>query len=289
MLFEYLRKRLLASQHADGGWPYTAGADSAAEPTALGCLALSERSPALAGAAGQCLVRQQRDDGSVPARPGAGFPGWPTALAVVAWAALDREEFRPAIARAAKWITNSRGETINAKLSKNQHDATIPGWSWVEGTHAWVEPTAYCVLALRSVGMANHPRTRQGVQLLLDRAIPTGGWNYGSTEVLGNMVRPFPETTGVALAALAGEPRSPEIQNGIEFLLRELPRIRSALSIGWGLIGLHAWSATPAEGRVWLRETVELTLEREPKPVYDALLCKAAERLGMFENCEKEE
>ena len=85
------------------------------------------------------------------------------------------------------------------------HDTTLQGWPWVVGTHSWVEPTAINVLALRSAGQAGHPRCREAVKLLLDRQLPEGGWNYGNTTVLGHVLRPQVQPTGLALAALAGE------------------------------------------------------------------------------------
>ncbi|UCF33415.1 MAG: hypothetical protein JSV78_13885 [Phycisphaerales bacterium] len=138
------------------------------------------------------------------------------------------------------------------------HDRTLVGWSWVVGTHSWVEPTAYAVMALRAAGKADHPRVREAVELLWDRALSDGGWNYGNTRVFANRLRPFPATTGIALAALAGEPRragGSRIEAAIAYLLTELRQIRSPLSLAWGLIGLAAWDAFPTEASGWLAES----------------------------------
>jgi hypothetical protein len=111
--------------------------------------------------------------------------------------------------------------------------------------------------------------------LLLDRAIPSGGWNYGNAAVLANTLRPFPETTGVVLTALAGEPRSPAVERAIAFLSTELPRIRTPLSLGWGLIGLTALGARPAEAGTWLAEAIERSRARAANSLHDALLLLA--------------
>ena len=60
-------------------------------------------------------------------------------------------------------------------------------------------------MALRAAGRASHPRVREAVRLLCDRALDEGGWNYGNTRVFANTLQPFPATTGIALTALAGE------------------------------------------------------------------------------------
>lgn len=155
------------------------------------------------------------------------------------------------------------------------HDRTLQGWPWVEGTHSWVEPTAYAVLALRTCGQTNHPRVREAVRLLGDRVLPGGGWNYGNTRVMGNILRPFPATTGIALAALAGEPLTPQIDESIVYLTNELPGIRSPFSLAWGLIGLTAWLSRPPESESWLAQCAARKVKNEPDPLEDALLLMA--------------
>ena len=45
------------------------------------------------------------------------------------------------------------------------HDSTLIGWPWVEGTHSWIEPTAWAVLALKSVGTESAPTHARGDSL----------------------------------------------------------------------------------------------------------------------------
>ena len=45
----------------------------------------------------------------------------------------------------------------------------------------------------------------RGSAVLLDRQLPGGGLNYGNTYVLGQLMRPHVQPTGIALLALAGE------------------------------------------------------------------------------------
>jgi hypothetical protein len=275
-----LVSRLCDAARAGGGWGYSPATAPAAEPTALATIALDairdESAGALARSGSAWLAEQQRADGAVNVVAGLHQAAWTTSLAVLAWRLVDFRTRGENIARAVDWLTRARGLTGDVRLSDGQHDASIVGWSWVENTHSWVEPTAYAVMALRVCGSPEHTRTRDGLRLLRDRAIPSGGWNYGNSQVLANMLRPFPETTGVVLSALAGLERDSMIERALTFLKHELPRIRTPLALGWGLIGLHAWGVRPAESAAWLSEAVAQSNERPANPHHDALLLLAS-------------
>src|SRR5262249_12865366 len=146
------------------------------------------------------------------------------------------------------------------------HDTTIVGWPWVSGTHSWVEPTAAAILALRKEGHGAHPRVRDGLRLLRDRAIVTGGWNYGNSSAFGHDLRPQPGPTGLALLALAGiERRNGLVERALGYLQASLPATRAPQSLCWGVLGLRAWGCCPATADDWLREAFEVTLCR-PDP-----------------------
>jgi hypothetical protein len=272
--------RLTAAAHPDGGWGYLEGAAPCTEPTCLACLALSAyKTDTEAYARGLAwLARLQRPDGSVPVASNVTSPCWTTGLAVLAWSAPIGDiavHYRPQIEKAAHWLLHTRGKPIAPNPKVYGHDTTLEGWSWVENTHAWVEPTAYAVLALIAAGEAKHPRVRQGLQLLLDRAIPGGGWNYGNTRVFANTLRPFPGPTGIALTALAEEPPDSRIDSGIAYLTSVLQRVRAPLSLSWGLMGLSAWGKRPDESPQWLEECARRVLRSPPNAMYDALLLLA--------------
>jgi hypothetical protein len=237
-----------------------------------------ESSRSLAAQAITRLRSQQRADGSVPVSVALDAPSWTTALALLCWRLCSSRESATSASdrRAAEWLLSAGGKPANVHTGACQHDTSLVGWSWVAETHSWVEPTAYAVMALRAAGYADHVRVREGVRMILDRAIPSGGWNYGNSAVLGNTLRPFPETTGVALAALAGEPRHGAIDRGIAYLSGELPRIRSPLSLGWGLIGLTAWNARPADADGWLNEAYARSVSHPVNCLHDSLLLLAS-------------
>ncbi len=275
-----LLDRLLSTAHDAGGWGYAAGRSFCAEPTCLASIALAKQNvdSAVVRRALDRLVGAQPADGCVPVMDADDAPCWTTALAILSWTLAGSEQverYRPALDKARHWLLHARGLAIPDNPTVYGHNPSLIGWSWVRDTHSWVEPTGYAVLALRALEQSDHPRVREAIQLLLDRAIPGGGWNYGNSRVFQNTLRPFPGTTGVALAALAGEPIEPRIRAGLDYLASELPTIRAPMSLAWGVMGLTAWGHRPPEASAWLGECAQRCLRETPNPLYDALLLLA--------------
>src|SRR5690606_20384206 len=76
-------------------------------------------------------------------------------------------------------IARARGIALPNRDLVRQ-DNRIQAWSWMEGTFSWVEPTAYCLLALKRARRAGLPvdasRIADGDRLLFDRVAAAGGW-----------------------------------------------------------------------------------------------------------------
>src|SRR5207247_1133256 len=92
-----------------------------------------------------------------------------------------------------------------------EFDPRYGGWPWQPGTSSWVEPTAHTLTALqRAASHIHDPRLAEriamGERMLLDRRCRDGGWNYGNRRVLGVDLPSYPESTALALIALAGNP-----------------------------------------------------------------------------------
>ena len=134
------------------------------------------------------------------------------------------------------------------------HDTSIRGWSWTGNTHSWVEPTSLSIIALRIVGQGTHIRVREGVRMLMDRQLPSGGWNYGNTLAFGTELYPQADCTGVALSALAGIVSPSEVGKSMEYLRTQVARLRTPLSLGWGILGLGAWGQRPGNASDLLRD-----------------------------------
>lgn len=223
---------------------YRSESIGSAEPSALAAIGLSRINPDGARTLRRFLETLQRRDGSVGSTRSDQSPGWPTAYAMRAWASAgDDAPFLGAIERAARWLIDARGETFEPKPHVYDHDTRIPGWAWVSGTHSWVEPTALAVLALRSCGYESHARVRDGIALLLDRQIESGGWNYGNNRVLGAELHAFPATTGIALCALRGSASRERVAPSLTFLVESSKEPTSVYSAAWTLLGLDAWNA----------------------------------------------
>ncbi len=283
------RRRLVAL--ADGGcWGYRHGAPASPEATALAGLGLLAAAPAddpdarcLASRAGEGLARIQRGDGSLGVVATMATPGWATSFALLLWQVVGG--FDDERRRAAAWLLGERVATTPRPAEPDRiagHDPSVAGWPWVEDTHPWVEPTALAMLALAREGFIGHPRVADGVRLLRDRQIGTGGWNYGNTTVFGRALRPQPAPTGMSLLAMAAcGCRREEIETSLEYLRGSLPGLRAAISLGWGVLGLLAWGCRPADAEEWLSESALAALAREDAAPRLGLLLIASAKSGV--------
>jgi hypothetical protein len=103
-------------------------------------------------------------------------------------------------------------------------------------------------MALRATGYGQHDRVREAIRMILDRQLPHGGWNYGNTLIFGRELHPMPENTGAALTGLAGVVDQERVARSISYLQGEVDRLRTPISLGWGLLGLAAWDLWPPNG-----------------------------------------
>jgi hypothetical protein len=146
----------------------------------------------------------------------------------------------------------------------------------VAGTHSWIEPTALHVRALKNAGYTGHPRVREAVRMLLDRLLPGGGCNYGNTWVLGQLLRPHVQPTGIALVALAGETDSRgRIAASLDYLDRQPGDRLGAASLSWAVLALAAHQR-PVDGH---GEWIDAAAQRNRHvPHRRALLILAAQQ-----------
>ncbi len=229
------------------------------------------------------LASIQQPNGALGPAADLDQPGWPTAWALWFWQAGSATTNK--CHKSIEWLLQRRGDTFSNPQGKVGHDTTIPGWPWVQGTHSWVEPTAVAVQALATSGLANHERTRDGVRMLLDRAVPRGGWNVGNRITRGTELRAQCAPTGLVLVSLAtalttrqrGEQHVRRIvDDALGFLLDKLPETRAPQSLGWGLLGLAAWSVRPEKADEWLAQAAAKALRRGVGPLQLSLLLLAA-------------
>lgn len=304
---------------------YSPSGKAAAEPMAIASLALLQhgRNDAAVALASK-LAEMQQDNGEVAVRAGEDWPGWPTSLAVVTWCAVrnalsgvpsvnsaSRENiqsaarhtshsFQEPIARAIDWLLVNRGRGV--ERSENfGHNTELVGWAYAEGTHSWIEPTSFAVLAMKAAAgqnaiLANDKleklpddkkkrdlrlgygaMIREGIAVLIDRQLPGGGLNYGNTIVLGQTIRPHIQPTGIALLALAGEEDpSGRLAKSIAWLRRSIGPTTTPSSLAWAVLGLTAHGAGLEQAGDWLAAAADRVKSRDRSPHKLALLALAA-------------
>jgi hypothetical protein len=123
----------------------------------------------------------------------------------------------------------------------------------------------------------SHPRITAGIELILDRALDAGGWNYGNKSVFGTELRPQPGPTGLALLALASSGvESRAVSAALAYLLQTLRDLRAPVSLGWGILGLRAHHACPMEAETWLARSYTRSIGKPDASMGLALLLLAS-------------
>jgi hypothetical protein len=248
---------LTARQQADGGFAPRDARESRPDATAWGVLALSAAPrPNLNSIemGRRRLAAVQLPDGRVPITPNHVNASWPTALALLAWYGWRGNE--SAAVHGLDFLGRVTVATFKTEDAVNAIDSTLNGWSWIEGTSCWVEPTSLAVFAFDRYHRETD-RVGQGVKLLLNRQLPHGGWNFGNTLVFGTELLPSEEYVGVALTGLAGHCPPEQVAQSIAFLEQRLPKLRTPLALGWGILGLSAWGRRPAEASAWISQCLD--------------------------------
>jgi uncharacterized protein (DUF362 family) len=247
-----------------GGWGYWTGQPIHFEPTCLAILALRDSHPELVESAWKALDPQAAGSGLYRLDRGRPEAIWPTSLVVATRVGLGQAN---AVERSVRKLLDLRGRTIKGDpevQSMYDIDPERVGWPWADGTFAWVEPTAWAVLALRTAGQGSHPRVIEGVKLLLDRSFETGGINYGNRKVLESMTEPIPGPTAVMLLALQGHDE-PRVVAARRYLAKAVAPMTDLEHLGWAKLALacHANDPVVAEVLPTLDRQIRMAYERQ--------------------------
>lgn len=238
----------------DGGWGYAANRSSRLEPSCWALLTLLKRPPgvgegAMVDRALSLLIRSQRADGLVSDLPGASPNLAVNALCaiVLQYTLATREREGPALERAANALLVAIAKIKGVRFSESpdvRQDNELAGWPWIEETFSWVEPTAWCLLALKKARGARRPpgansRIAEADRLLADRCCASGGWNYGNSNVLGRQLHAYVPTTAVSLLALQDRRELPEVQRSVEWLAANWHREASPQALSLARIAMR--------------------------------------------------
>ena len=252
---------LLDLQQSDGGWAYSTNS-SWTEPTCYALLALRcadgpRQAICLTSIcrAAEWLARRQRRDGGWSPGQAVEQSTHVTSLAILALSALDGYE--DIAERGVGWLLAQAGAETSfwARVARfamgTQTSATgHTGWPWFPGAAAWVTPTSLAILALLKQQRGRYApaidaRVKDARSFLLSRRCPDQGWNHGGLFRAGETPSSYPETTGIALLALAGTDNS-EIQASIECGEKHALAPRSSEGDSWLRLGLSVHGRAPA-------------------------------------------
>ena len=227
---------LREGRNLDGGWGYYAGKSSRLEPTCWALLALG-------GEADDEVLQKwpSTKDGLLLERaggePNLGFQG--IAVTTLLHRRIEHQTGNRALIAG---IERSRGVALD-DFRVNRQNNRLQAWSWIDGTFSWVEPTAYCLLALkraRIAGLAvDTTRIATGESVLIDRCCATGGWNYGSSNMFGQNLPAYVPTTALGLLALQDRRSEAAFTSSSAYLEREALSERSATALSLALVALR--------------------------------------------------
>ena len=244
-----LRSALLSSRNTDGGWGYRAGKRSRVEPTCLALLALASEAGARPVDA-SVLLRWERQ-GPLLIDPAATHPN----LAFNAIAALVAQYDLLGVTGVAAPLVSALLQHRGAKLPESsviQQDNNLIGWPWVDGTFSWVEPTAWCLLAVRR-WTRTHPTLEQAMRidhaerLLRNRACREGGWNYGNSLVLGKPLMAYAATSALGLLALQNASDDPIVERSSKTLRHLCATEQSGFALALSVIAFRVLGRASAD------------------------------------------
>jgi len=237
-----------------GGWAALASSSQPAiEPTCYSALALGSAPVGDIARAQDFLLRTQNPNGSWPVFPGDDQEGaWVTSLAVIAL--RDLVPAIPARLQGIHWVLNCAGKESNwlwkwKFRTADRHVRFDPekyGWPWFPDTVSWVVPTAFAILVLNQLpcscgGLEQLPfRVNRGIEMLMDRACPGGGWNAGNGVVYGAALAPHADDTAIALLALRDRATDPVVQGSVGYLERVAETLTAPWSLAWAILALAA-------------------------------------------------
>ncbi len=232
----------------DGGWGYAPNQGAHLEPTCLALLALArepERFKNVLDGGKAFLQKCAVGDGTYRIERGRDEAVWPTSMVLFTLATLDAPADE--LKRSAAVLLGFQGKHTHDESDQEVHDIdlSIVGWPWADGNFSWAEPTAWACLALRHAGFGDSDRVKEGIKLLIDRALDEGGINYGNRRVLGRILEPIPGPTALMLLAVQGKVEHPRVDAAVAYLADKALAGDDLEHLGWAKLALDLYSDRP--------------------------------------------
>ena len=257
-----LTEALRLGRNTDGGWGYYPGKSSRLEPTALAALALADTgggataASALHGWPSTEGLLLERESGA----PNFGFHG----LALLAMCACHVEH-ASGTASLTAGLQRVKGVRLEPSGTSSRQDNSLQAWSWIAETFSWVEPTAWCMLALKQrartpLSGVDPARLEEAERLLINRSCVAGGWNYGNADVMGKDLRPYIPTTAIALLAMQDRRDHQAVERSIDYLEEQATSERSGSALALALIALRVYGRSDDAVRTALIEQLAITI-----------------------------
>jgi len=234
---------LIGGANASGGWPYYDGKGSRLEPTCWAMLAHPPSAGRLDDVHWRYLLSRQRSDGlfsdqqDLPANL-----SW-SALALLALSTLSTVPAGPR-AKVVQAIVGAAGVRLPDSTVFKQNNQ-LRGWPWMPDTFSWVEPTSWCLVALKKAARLDPrfqeeaaSRIAEGEQLLFDRSCESGGWNFGNANAFGTNLPAHIPTSAIGLLALQDKAGHPVVAKALAFVEQHWHQERSGIALALSILCL---------------------------------------------------
>jgi hypothetical protein len=261
---------LEAKKEGEAWFPYKAKGACSLEATAWSLIALRQNEKVSLQGLEYLAAAQNGDDGGWSTEPGAGHSDWttgPVILSLRLLSALYSQSLTPmakhALTKGMSHLLDSRveffGPTARLLILLYRGPQALfygRGWPWDPKCFHWVEPTSYCLLALKLPGGPEKEAQQEVVKFadkfVLEHSCLGGGWNHGNNESLGAFQPPFRLTTAEALLALQDNPRETIIEQGLSYLKGQSQYDSSSLSLAVSILALSAYDEPFADELAYL-------------------------------------
>jgi hypothetical protein len=247
------------------------------ETTSLALLALRQEADFDVVRVTTALHGVRNRDGGWPAFTGDDEGCWVTSLVINSLLTIGKTDIPirsidwllDAAGREGMWFWRWKFRYIDKGV---KFDPAKYGWSWGPGTTSWAIPTSFSLMALqrlKNAGLAQGARVGArvalGINMLLDRMCPGGGWNAGNGAVFGVPLAPYIDATAIALLALQSH-ECEAVDASLRWLRGRLRYCPSPYSLAWGILALAAYERKGFDSRDSLNQALSRLTTTIAKP-----------------------